>query len=858
MSASFSVAAVLLKLLVTTAGPELHLPDAGQLAAYQPPETTRIYAADGSLLREYYVENRVVVPLSALPPYLVQAFISAEDQNFRRHHGVDPSGLARAMVANIKNLRHGRRLEGGSTITQQVAKNLLLTNEVSALRKVRELILAFEIEHDFSKEQILELYLNEIYLGRGAYGVGAASARYFGKPPAELSLSEAAFLAALPKAPNNYNPITRPEAARTRRDYVLDRMAQDGAITAEQAAAAKAEPLAVRAQAPLETVYAPYFAEEVRRSLRKSFGNDQLYRGGLAVRTTLDPRLQLFADRALRAGLERFDRNRGWRGPITNISAMLDLPASAQAVAQAEAAQAPAQPAATPPAQQGRLLGALSAMGVRLPDEQQQAAPAVAPTAAPKDGRPVWQRFLTGIDRPAQIDGWILAVVLEVDRQAATIGLEDGSQGRIDRADVTWARRVENGRVGRQVGGADDVLAKGDVIWVQPAKASGPQVAAYSLRQVPEVSGALVAIDPFTGKVLAMSGGFDFSLSEFNRATQAQRQPGSAFKPFVYLSALQHGYTPSSLVYDTPISVDQGQGGTRYRPRNYGGGFIGLATLRSGVERSRNVMTVRLLVEMGLQPIKETAEAFGIYQNMPLYPAMGLGAGETTPLKLTTAYATIANGGYQISPYLIERVQDRDGRSLRQPGVVGPDRADCIPCAVTGWTGQPAPAQPRGQVLDDPIANYQMISILQGVTQRGTAARLAGLGLPLAGKTGTTNDSNDVWFVGFSPRLAVGIYVGYDKPRSLGAGATGGSIAVPIFSDFIQDALAGQDPGAFAVPSGVSFAYVDRRSGYSAEPGGSDVIMEAFRPGTEPGPAPVADTFGETSQDALTGTGGLY
>ncbi|MGO4728758.1 MULTISPECIES: penicillin-binding protein 1A [unclassified Inquilinus] len=852
MSASFSVAAVLLQLLTATAGPELHLPDAGQLAAYRPLQTTRIYAADGSLLREYYVENRVVVPIASLPPYLVQAFISAEDQNFRHHLGVDPAGLARAMVANIRNLRKGRRLEGGSTITQQVAKNLLLTNEVSALRKIRELILAFEIEDDFSKDQILEMYLNEIYLGRGAYGIGAASARYFGKPPAELSLSEAAFLAALPKAPNNYNPITRPEAARTRRDYVLDRMAQDGAITAAQAADAKAQPLAVRAQAPLETVHAPYFAEEVRRSLRKSYGNDQLYGGGLTVRTTLDPRLQRMADQALRAGLERFDRNRGWRGPIANISAMLDLPAAAQEVAQAEAAQPPAAEPAPP--QQGRLLGALAAMGVHLPEHE--AKPAVV--ATPKDTRPVWQRFLNGIDRPADIDGWNLAVVLEVDRQAATVGLEDGSQGRIDRGDLGWARRVENGRLGRQVNGADDVLAKGDVIWVRPSeKTSAVAVAAYSLRQVPEVSGALVAVDPFTGKVLAMSGGFDFSLSEFNRATQAKRQPGSAFKPFVYLSALEHGYTPSSLLYDTPLSVDQGEGVARYRPRNYGGGYIGVATLRSGVERSRNVMTVRLLVEMGLQPVKETAEAFGVYKDMPLYPSMGLGAGETTPLKLTTAYATIANGGYHISPYLIERVQDRDGRSLVQGGVT-PARADCVPCAAPAWTGQATPVRPLGQQLDDPIANYQMISILQGVTQRGTAARLAGLGLPLAGKTGTTNDSNDAWFVGFSPRLAVGIFVGYDKPRTLGAGATGGSIAVPIFSDFIKDALAGSDPGNFAVPPGVSFAYVDRRSGYAAEGSGPDVIMEAFRPGTEPGPPPVVDTYGETSQDALTGTGGLY
>lgn len=847
MSASLSVAAVLVQLLTTAAGP---LPDASQLAAYQPPQTTRIYAADGSLLREYYVENRVVVPIASLPPFLVQAFVSAEDQNFRHHWGVDPAGLARAIVANVHNLRKGRRLEGGSTITQQVAKNLLLTNEASALRKLRELILAFEIEHDFSKDQILEMYLNEIYLGRGAYGIGAASARYFGKPPAELSLSEAAFLAALPKAPNNYNPVTRPDAARARRDYVLDRMAEDGAITAEQAVAAKAEPLVVRAQAPLETVHAPYFAEEVRRSLRKSVGTGQLYGGGLTVRTTLDPRLQLFADRALRAGLERFDRNRGWRGPIANISAMLDLEGSAQEVAQSEAAQAPATPA-TP--QQGRLMGALSAMGVHVPEEGKPPAAA----GRKEDTRPAWQRFLAEMDRPADIEGWQVAVVLDVDRQAATIGFEDGSRGRIDRSDLTWARRVQNGRLGRQINGADDALAKGDVVWVQPAAKGGTADApAYSLRQVPEVSGALVAVDPFTGKVLAMSGGFDFSLSEFNRVTQAQRQPGSAFKPFVYLSALQHGYTPSSLIYDTPLTVDQGQGAARYRPRNYGGGFIGLATLRSGVERSRNVMTVRLLVEMGMQPVKETAESFGIYQNMPLYPAMGLGAGETTPLKLTTAYATIANGGYHIAPYLIERVQDRDGRSL---GVEGntPPKAECVPCTGT-WAGQAAPARPLGQELDDPIANYQMISILQGVTQRGTAARLGGLGLPLAGKTGTTNDSNDAWFVGFSPRLAVGIYVGYDKPKSLGAGATGGSLAVPIFSDFIKNALAGQDPGTFAVPSGVSFASVDRRTGYAAESGGSDVIMEAFRPGTEPGPPPVTDTYGQTSQDALTGTGGLY
>jgi penicillin-binding protein 1A len=352
-----------------------------------------------------------------------------------------------------------------------------------------------------------------------------------------------------------------------------------------------------------------------------------------------------------------------------------------------------------------------------------------------------------------------------------------------------------------------------------------------------------------------MTGGFDFSISEFNRATQAQRQPGSAFKPFVYLAALQNGYTPSSQIYDSPISIEV-KGAERYRPRNYGGGYVGVAPLRSAVEKSRNVMTVRLLVDLGLLPVHDVARAFGIYPDMPLYPSMGLGAGEVTPLKLTAAYAMIANGGYGITPYLVERVQDRDGNTL----LTGGGAVDCGGCTVqTGWSGQPAPQIPQGPRVDDPIANYQMISILQGVTIRGTAAKLAALSLPLAGKTGTTNDSNDVWFVGFSPHLAVGVYIGYDRPRSLGPGATGSALAVPVFAEVMEQALAGTDPGIFPVPPGVEFYPVDRRTGFAAVAGGGDdVIMEAFRPGTAPGVAPVADIFGQTQNEALSGTGGLY
>ncbi len=847
--------------------PALRLPDYSMLETYRAPSVTRVYAVDGSLAREYFAENRVIVPLSAIPPYVIQAFISAEDQNFMEHRGVDPVALVRAAFASVRNMIRGGRLEGGSTITQQVVKNLLLSSDQTVLRKLREIILAIQVEQEISKERILELYLNEIYLGRGAYGVAAAAARYFGKSPGELTLAEAALLAALPKAPSTINPVVHPERALSRRNYVLDRMVADGAITPEEAEAAKAEPIEVRERATLATVSAPYFTEEVRRILTRAFGGEMVYEGGLTVRTTLDPRLQAIADAALREGLIEYDRGQGWRGPITNVAAMLDLEAEAQAVAAAEAEAAAAAGAVQPApegeatedgmaaegsAVGGRLLGALSAFGVQLPGglggapAQPSADPQASETEV--DDRPVWQRFLAEMERPPGGGGWQLAVVLEVDRDAAIIGLDDGGRGRIARSELGWARWLrEDGSRGGEVRAASDVLARGDVIWVEPASdtpAPGDVMRAFTLQQVPEVSGALVAIEPFTGRILAMAGGFDYGLSEFNRVTQAWRQPGSAFKPFVYLAALEQGYTPATPLYDTPFAIEQEDG--VYRPR---GGFSGIAPLRTGVERSRNVMTIRLLVDIGMQPVADLAQEFGIYDHMPLLPSMGLGAFETTPLRLTAAYAMIANGGHQITPFLIDRVQDREGRTLYQAG-------DCqVLCADPGWT---APALPLGAQLTDPIANYQMISILQGVTQRGTAAGLSALGLPLAGKTGTTNDANDAWFVGFSPALAAGVYIGYDTPRSLGARASGGSLAVPIFGRFMREALAGTDPGVFRIPDGVSFAYVDRHSGYATSAGAADALLEAFRPGTEPGPPPVADTFGDTRNNALSGTGGLY
>lgn len=779
------------------------LPDYRQLAGYEPPVVTRVHAGDGRLLAEFAVEKRVFVPIEGVPKRVINAFLAAEDKTFYSHPGIDLPGIVKAALTNISQLGRDRRPIGASTITQQVAKNFLLSNEVSISRKVREVILAMRIEEAFTKDQILELYLNQIYLGYGSYGVAAAALNYFNKSLDELTIAEAAYLAALPKAPNNYHPIHRAAAAKARRDWVIDRMAEDGHITAEEAAAAKAEPLVVRERDATETVTADYFAEELRRALVARFGEDALYKGGLSVRSTVDPRLQEIADRALRAGLQAYDRRHGWRGPIARIE---------------------------------------------LGDD--------------------WVAALQAVPPPPGLHDWRLAVVLEAGAGEARIGFADGTEGSLPLTEVKWARRqLENG-LGPAVKAVSDALTPGDVVPVEAVKTDpdGNEYpdGTYALRQIPEVSGAIVALDPHTGRVLAMTGGWSYEISEFNRATQALRQPGSAFKPFVYLTALENGFTPSTIILDAPIVINQGPGLPLWKPENYTREFYGPSTMRLGIEKSRNLMTVRLAQAVGMDKIVETARRFGIAENMMPTLSMALGAGETTVLKLTAAYATIVNGGKKIEPTLIDRVQDRRGTTIYRH-----DTRPCEGCQNVAWTGQGVPKIPdlREQVVD-PASAYQMVSMLEGVVLRGTGAAIAKVGKPLAGKTGTTNDSNDAWFVGFSPDLAVGVYFGFDTPKSLGQRETGASVAAPVFRDFMAEALADKPAVPFRVPPGIRLVRVDATTGQRASAASKNVILEAFKPGTEPSGHPVViEGIGTTESGPAVsggtapsagGTGGLY
>lgn len=781
------------------------LPDHEWLAEYQTDVTTRLYAADGQLLEEYAVENRLFVPIEAMPEQVVQAFVSAEDRHFYDHLGIDLVGIARATLTNLQSIGSDRRLVGASTITQQVAKNFLLSNEVSFTRKTREALLALRIEQTLEKDDILELYLNEIYLGRNSYGVAAAALNYFNRSLPELTLGQAAYLAGLPKAPNNYPPCS--EAALARRDYVLDRMVADGAITEAEADAARAEPILVEDRQTTEFFTAEYFAEEVRRELVAEFPNQDVYRDGLAVRTSLDPELQRFADTALRRGLIAYDRRHGWRGPVLRLESVTEWPAG-----------------------------------------------------------------LAAVPRPPGSGAWRRAVVLALDGEGADLGLvgrtadaetppEEIAEetGRLPFAEMAWARPWREGqRVGPPPRRPADVLAVGDVVLVE-ALSPGPP-ADYGLRQVPDVQGAIIVMNPHTGRVLAMTGGYSYALSEFNRATQALRQPGSAFKPFVYLSALQQGYTPGTLVRDLPLAVDQGPGRAPWRPSNYSHDFLGPTPLRVGLERSRNIMTVRLLLDIGLEPVRDVARNFGIYEDMPLVYSMALGAGETTPLALTTAYAMLANGGRRIVPTFIDRVQDRDGATIYRH-----DDRPCPDCGAVEWTGQAAPEPPDvRETVSDPASTFQLVNMMEGVVQRGTATRLRRLGVPLAGKTGTTNDYFDAWFLGFTPDLVAGVFVGFDNPRTLGRGEAGSLAAAPIFGAFMEDATAGQAVPPFRIPPGVRMVRVDPRTGEPARPGGP-AIWEAYRPGTEPTArsSPGEDRFdsGIASDDpvaAPVGTGGLY
>lgn len=787
------------------------LPDYRQLATYDPQVMTRVHAGDGRLLAEFAIEKRAFVPIEAMPRRIIDAFLSAEDKSFYLHSGIDFTGVARAVVTNLQNIATGKRLVGASTITQQVAKNFLLTNEVSFDRKIKEAILAVRIERAFTKDKILELYLNEIYLGYGSYGVAAAALNYFNKSLNELSVSEAAYLAALPKAPNNYNPVSKHAAAKGRRNWVIGRMMEDGRISDEEARLAAQEPLLVASREETEFVQADYFTEEVRRELVERFGEDQLYQGGLSVRTTLDPKLQAIARNVLRRGLEAYDRRHGYRGPVTTAPA-----------------------------------------GQRLD--------------TPLD----WRTYLGSIARPRGIGEKQLAVVIGVDdtKGYASIGVEDGVLGEIPLEELKWARQaLEDQKRGGPVNKPSDVLTAGDVVMVEPVPAGDkdkkPQQPAYSLQQIPAVNGGIIAIDPHTGRVLAMVGGYSFERSQFNRATQAARQPGSAFKPFVYLAGLDMGFTPSTRILDAPFVIDQGPGLPKWRPANYGNKFYGASTMRLGIEKSRNLMTVRLAQTVGMDRIAEYAKRFGIVDDLPQTLAMSLGAAETTLIRLTTAYAMLVNGGKKITPTLIDRIQDRLGRSVyRHDGRACPD------CRADGWNNQRVPQIPDNRPqITDPASAYQVVSMLQGVVQRGTGRRISEIGKPLAGKTGTTNEERDTWFIGFSPDLAVGVFIGFDEPTPLGRHETGSSVSAPVFRDFMQDALAGQPAIPFRTPPGIRLVRVNVRTGLPIGPGETNVILEAFKEGTTPSAeAGViegqgwSDTNSGTSLSGApsTGTGGLY
>ena len=786
------------------------LPDYSQLQDYEPPVMTRVHAGDGSLVGEYARERRLYIPIQAVPKLVINAFLSAEDKNFYEHGGLDFTGIARAAVVYLQNYGSSRRPQGASTITQQVAKNFLLSNELSMSRKVKEALLALKIERTYSKDKILELYLNEIYLGLGAYGIAAASLVYFDKAVNELSVPEAAYLASLPKAPNNYHPFRQRERAIERRNWVIDRMAESGFVKSADAEKAKRSPLGVTSKATSAHVFAAeYFAEEVRRELYERYGEKKLYEGGLSVRTSLDPKLQVLARKVFTDGLVRFDETQGWRGPVTKIDIAGDW-------------------------------------GVKLAD----------------------------VKSLSDVSPWRLAVVLEVSDQSARIGLQPGREpggfvskertvGILPLEGVKWAKTG-----GKPVGKVGQVVNAGDVVYVEPAKTEGQ----FTLHQIPEVSGAMVVEDPWTGRVLAMVGGFSFDQSQFNRATQALRQPGSSFKPFVYAAALDNGYTPSTIVLDAPLEIDQGPGVGVWRPENYEGGFAGPSTLRYGIEHSRNVMTVRLAQDIGMPLIAEYAKRFGVYDDLPPYLSFALGAGETTLLRMTTAYAMFDNGGRKIKPTLIDRIQDRYGHTVYKH-----DERECIGCAGKKWDNQPEPSLvDRRQQILDPMTAYQITSMMEGVVQRGTAAG-AGfqkeVGKPVAGKTGTTNDEKDAWFIGFTPDIVVGVYMGYDKPRHLGRGATGGHLSAPIVKEFLKVALADKPSVPFRVPPGIKLVRVDLRSGMRAGPGTERAIVEAFKPGTAPpdsysvvgsGDAPEGGrSWGvgvspDADRAVRSGTGGLY
>ena len=719
------------------------LPDYKILANYKPPISSRDYSGEGQLIAEYALQKRLFIPYDSIPKIVVYSFLSSEDKNFFSHPGVDAKSITRAIIKNLKNYYSKKRLEGASTITQQVAKNFLLTSEVSLKRKIKEAILAFRIERAYSKERIMELYLNQIYLGEGTYGIAAASLEYFDKAVSDLTYEEAALLAALPKAPSKYNPYKSIERATVRRNFVLKNLYENSYIDEIQYKKLKNKKIKTKKRKIKLLEEANFYSEEVRRIVSDTYGYDNLYKGGLSIRTPLNSIYQIESLKALRGGLEEYDRRHGWRGPIMNLN------------------------------------------------------------------KKKWQSEIKKYI-PDKSLNWKLAKVIQIEKLTLKIEIENKKIGFIDFKNISWTRKKS----------FEDLLKLNDIIYVSKIKKNK-----WSLKQLPKINGAIVVMDPYTGRVLAMAGGFSFKLSEFNRATQAKRQPGSAFKPIVYAAALENGFTPSTLVLDAPIVMDQGEGLKTWKPENYGKKFYGPSTLRTGIEKSRNLMTVRVAQKVGFNKISKITNNFGIYKNVPELLSVSLGSAETTLVKLTNAYSSFVNGGKKVKPIFIDRIQDRRGKTI-----FNADKRKCIGCKEISYLNNEIPfIQNNSQQIISPETAYQITSMMEGVIKRGTGRKLKNLNLVLAGKTGTTNDNMDAWFLGFTSKLVIGVYVGFDEPKSLGKYETGAKAALPIFKKFVKKVVKKKDALPFKIPKNISLIIVDEENGLEPSADTKKTIYESFK-----------------------------
>ncbi len=720
-----------------------NIPDYKFLKNFKPSVSSKVYSGNGDLVADFSKEKRIFVPYSSIPKNVINAFLSAEDKNFFSHPGVDAKGVLRAVVNNIKNVMTSKRLEGASTITQQVAKNFLLTNEVSLNRKIKEAILAFRIERALTKERILELYLNQIYLGSGSYGVAAASLEYFDKSIKELNYEEAALLAALPKAPSKYNPYRNIELAKFRRNLVLKNLLDNSFINNETYQNLKKKEINLKKKQRVYLEDAQYYIEDVRKNIIDQLTYEKVYKQGFNINTPINLDLQKIATGSLRKGLVKYDKRKGWRGPLTNVEYAKD-----------------------------------------------------------------WLEKLEKYKLENSIK-WKLSIVKEVSQFSAKIETQDKKLGVIEYKDISWTKKEFN-----------ELLKPGDIIYVEKIRENK-----FSLKQVPKINGGIVVMDPYTGRVLALSGGFSFKNSEFNRATQALRQPGSAFKPFVYALALENQFTPSSLVLDAPLVLDQGSDLKMWKPENYGKKFYGPSTLRIGLEKSRNLMTVRIAQNLGISKIVNFSKDLGIYEDPQELLSISLGSTETTLLKLTSAYSAFVNGGKLVEPILIDRIQDSEGNTI-----VNNNKRYCSDCDQISFTTNTYPKiKDKYKQVFSPQTAYQITSLLEGVIQRGTGKKLKKLKLNLAGKTGTTNENTDAWFVGFTSNYVIGVYVGMDNPKPLGKFETGSKTALPIFEEFVKKAVKKSDARPFKVSDGITMMIVDSLTGQKADFSSKDTIMEAYK-----------------------------